>query len=260
MPREILPTGTDSPQSPFDRVRQVRDDGSEFWSARDLCQIVEYETWRNFAAAIDRAKIACENSGSAAQDHFVGASKLIELGKGGRREVEDFNLSRFAAYLVVMNGDPRKPAIAAAQSYFAIRTRQAEVVETRLADALDVPKRQMEIMQLAQGLIDPRHLEAKARLVLARALGEAPELDPKTTPLYAQTYLEEKGLTRDEIKSMSSVFGKRLKAMYQLERGEDPGQYPLETKAGQVRQVNAYTEADRDLFDRVWTKYYGEAS
>ncbi|TWH05509.1 hypothetical protein L618_008700000010, partial [Rhodococcus rhodochrous J45] len=129
-----------------------------------------------------------------------------------------------------------------------------------LAAALDVPKRQMEIMQLAQGLIDPRHLEAKARLVLARALGEAPELDPKTTPLYAQTYLEEKGLTRDEIKSMSSVFGKRLKAMYQLERGEDPGQYPLETKAGQVRQVNAYTEADRDLFDRVWTKYYGEAS
>ncbi|WP_432679376.1 phage antirepressor KilAC domain-containing protein [Rhodococcus pyridinivorans] len=112
--------------SPFDAIRQTRPDGTEFWSARDLCQVVEYETWRNFAAAIDRAKIACENSGSAARDHFVGASKMIDLGKGGRREVEDFNLSRFGAYLTVMNGDPRKSTIADAQAYFAIQTRVAE--------------------------------------------------------------------------------------------------------------------------------------
>lgn len=248
-------TGHES-ASPFDRIRQTRPDGTEFWSARDLCQVVEYETWRNFAAAIDRAKIAARNSGNDVTSLFVDVSKK----SSGGRPAEDVELSRFAAYLVVMNGDPRKQAIADAQAYFAIRTRQAEVVEAKIVDTLDVSKRQMELMQLAQGIIAPAHLEAKARLVLARALGEAPELDPATTPLYAQTFLEEKGLKRDEIKSVAPVFGKRLKAMYQLEHGEDPKQYPLETKTGQIRPVNAYTEADRDLFDRVWEKYYGGAA
>ncbi len=247
-------------ESPFDAIRQIRADGSEFWAARDLAQALEYETWRNFAAAIDRAKMALVNSGEAVTSHVADASKLVERPQGGSIKQEDFELSRFGAYLVVMNGDPRKPAIAAAQSYFAIRTHQAEVVEAKLTDEIGTAKAQMELMQLAQGLIDPAHLECKARLVLARAMGEAPELDASTTPLYAQTYLEEKGLSRDEIKSMSSVFGKRLKAMYQLEHGEDPKQYPLETKSGQVRQVNAYTEADRVLFDRVWAKYYGGAA
>ncbi|OZE35672.1 MULTISPECIES: phage antirepressor KilAC domain-containing protein [unclassified Rhodococcus (in: high G+C Gram-positive bacteria)] len=112
--------------SPFDAIRRVRADGSEYWSARELSKAVEYETWRNFAAALDRAKIACENSGSPAQDHFVGVSKMVEIGSGAQRSSDDYQLSRFGAYLVVMNGDPRKPAIAAAQSYFAIRTREAE--------------------------------------------------------------------------------------------------------------------------------------
>lgn len=112
--------------SPFDAIRHVRADGSEYWSARELAKALEYETWRNFAAAIDRAQLSCENSGSAASDHFVEASKMIELGKGGKRSVEDIELSRFGSYLTVMNGDPSKAPIAAAQSYFAIRTRQAE--------------------------------------------------------------------------------------------------------------------------------------
>ncbi|WP_051637056.1 hypothetical protein [Rhodococcus sp. UNC363MFTsu5.1] len=238
----------------------MRSDGTEFWSARKLVQLTEYETWRNFAAAVERAKIACQNSGSAPQDHFVDAVKMIELGKGGRREVEDFELSRFGAYLVVMNGDPRKMAIAAAQAYFAIRTRQAEVAERGLADVIDLAAARLRLIQTAQGLIDPGHLEAKARIVLARGLGDAPELDTATTPLYAQTYLEEKGLDRTEIKSMSPVFGKRIKAAYVLEYGKDPKQYPLETATGQVRNVNAYTESDRPLLDAVWAKYYGGAA
>ncbi|WP_161995421.1 BRO family protein [Rhodococcus sp. YH1] len=255
-----LPGTSPSEESPFDSIRQTRADGTEFWSARDLAQVVEYESWRNFAAAIDRAKAALVNSGEFVTSHVADASKLVERPQGGSIRQEDFELSRFGAYLVVMNGDPRKPAIAAAQAYFAIRTRQAEVVEAKLTDAISTAKAQMELMRMAQGLIDPAHLECKARLVLARAMGEAPQLDPATTPLYAQSYLEEKGLSRNEIKSMSSVFGKRLKAMYQLEHGEDPKQYPLETKSGQIRPVNAYTESDRVLFDRVWEKYYGGAA
>ncbi|WP_179275737.1 phage antirepressor KilAC domain-containing protein [Rhodococcus sp. 06-418-5] len=119
--------------SPFDAIRRVRPDGSEYWSARELSKALEYETWRNFAAAIDRAKMSCENSGSAAQDHFVDTSKMIELGKGGRRAVDDVELSRFGSYLTVMNGDPSKTPIAAAQSYFAIRTRQAETAPAELS-------------------------------------------------------------------------------------------------------------------------------
>src|SRR5690606_9419281 len=144
--------------NPFDAMKRTRADGSEFWSARDLCKAVRYETWRNFAAAIDRAQISCQNSGAAAQEHFVGVGKMIDLGKGGRREVEDYELSRFAAYLTVMNGDPRKTEIAAAQAYFAIRTRQAEVVEQKLADSIEMAERRLRLIQAAKGLIDEGHL------------------------------------------------------------------------------------------------------
>ncbi|MBM4683798.1 hypothetical protein GS532_07645 [Rhodococcus hoagii] len=244
--------------SPFDAIRQVRPDGTEFWSARELAQHLEYETWRNFAAAIDRAVMSASNAKTDVTSHVVGVNKVVERPQGGSLMVDDYELSRFGAYLVVMNGDPRKPAIAEAQAYFAIRTRQAEVVERAVRDEIGTAKAQMELLGLAKGLIDDRHLEAKARLVLARGLGEAPELDPSTTPLYAQTYLEQKGVAKDEIKSISPTFGKRIKAAFVLKHGCDPKQYPLETKSGQIRPVNAYTEADRPLFEDVWNRYYAK--
>lgn len=148
--------------SPFDEIRRVGPDGSEYWSARELSKALEYETWRNFAAAIDRAKLSCENSGSAARDHFVDTSKMIELGKGGRRAVEDVQLSRFGSYLTVMNGDPSKAPIAAAQSYFAIRTRQAEVARPALTP--------ME--EMARGLV-------AAQSLLAVSEARIGELEPK---------------------------------------------------------------------------------
>lgn len=114
----------------------------------------------------------------------------------------------------------------------------------------------LELIQAAKGLVDPRHLEAKARIVLARGLGEAPELEPAHTPLYAQTFLEEKGLNRSKVASISPVFGKRVKAAYVLEHGASPERYPLTTQGGQVRLVNAYTESDRPLLERVWQEYY----
>ncbi|MGI5222463.1 phage antirepressor N-terminal domain-containing protein [Nocardia sp. CA-290969] len=115
---------------------------------------------------------------------------------------------------------------------------------------------QMEIIRLAEGIIDAKHLEAKARIVLARSLGEAPELDPTSRPLYAQSYLAEKGLRRSEVKSISGVFGKRVKAAYVLKYGVDPKKYPLEAENGRIVDANAYTEADRPLMDEVWDRYY----
>lgn len=115
---------------------------------------------------------------------------------------------------------------------------------------------QMELAQAARGLIHPDHLEAKARIILARGLGEAPELDPSSKPLYAQSYLEEKGLSDKQRKAKAGVFGKRLKKAYTERHGREPEKYPLNLSNGQIRQVNGYTEADRPLMDEVWTQYF----
>jgi P22_AR N-terminal domain. len=118
----------------------------------------------------------------------------------------------------------------------------------------------MELVQAAKGLIDPKHLEAKARVILAQGLGEAPEIPFKDRPLYTSDYLAEKNLSRNKLKSVSGVFGKRVKAAYVLETGREPGKYLLNLANGQTRPVNAYTEADRPLMDQVWDKYYGKVA
>ena len=115
---------------------------------------------------------------------------------------------------------------------------------------------QMELCQAAKGLIHPDHLEARARIVLARGLGEAPELDPKTRPLYTADFLKSKNLSTKKMKSIAPMFGKRMKALYTLEKGSEPEKYDLTLPNGQVRQVNGYTEADRELMQRIWDQYY----
>lgn len=112
--------------SPFDAIRRTRDDGTEYWSARDLMAAMQYDQWRNFETAIHRARASATNTGYEAEHHIAGASKMVGVGSGASRAVDDWHLTRFGAYLVVMNGDPRKPEVAAAQAYFAIKTREAE--------------------------------------------------------------------------------------------------------------------------------------
>jgi len=115
---------------------------------------------------------------------------------------------------------------------------------------------QMELCQAAKGLIRPEHLEARARVVLARGLGERAELDPVDRPLYAQDYLRAKNLPTAKLKSIAGMFGKRLKKAYTSAHGTTPEKYPLNLSNGQVREVNAYTEADRPLMDQIWNTYY----
>lgn len=115
---------------------------------------------------------------------------------------------------------------------------------------------QMELCQIAKGLIRAEHLEAKARVILARGLGEKPELDPVDRPLYAQQYLKEKNLSAKQMRSKASIFGKRLKKAYVEKYGRDPEKYDLDLSNGQTRPVNAYTEADRPLMDAVWSEYF----
>jgi len=128
MKSELIQQLTDN----FESYAQQTETGIEYWLARDLQHLLGYSEWRNFQNAINKAKTSCEVVGHPIGDHFVDVTKMVELGSGSQREVDDMMLTRFACYLVAQNGDPAKPEIAFAQAYFAIQTRRAELIEQRM--------------------------------------------------------------------------------------------------------------------------------
>lgn len=159
--------------SPFDAIRQVRPDGTEFWSARDLMPMLGYDEWRNFTRCVTEARRAAEITG--ASDQFVDSNKMVATGSGAQRAVVDVHLTRYAAYMVAMSCDGRKPEVAEAKTYFAIRTRQAEVAPQKeltedeiVQQALAITVRKVEALTAKVTELEPA---AKSWNHLASASG-----------------------------------------------------------------------------------------
>ena len=117
----------------FDGITRT-EQGTEFWLARELQPHLGYDRWENFANVVEKARTACRNSGQSVGDHFRDVTKMVGLGAGAKREIDDVALTRYACYLIAQNGDPKKPQVAFAQTYFALQTRKQELIEQRLGE------------------------------------------------------------------------------------------------------------------------------
>ena len=136
---------TKFPQSVFEQIKKTNEYGMEFWSARELKDALEYSQWRNFLQVIEKAKSACIISNFDLENHFADVSKMVKVGSEAQREIDDINLSRYACYLIVQNGDPGKEIIALGQTYFAIQTRKQEIKDD--FEKLDEDNKRLRIRQ-----------------------------------------------------------------------------------------------------------------
>ena len=137
----ILLNDIDKNNKSFEDIKHIDENGVEFWYARELMPILQYSNWQNFEKIIDKAKISCENSGISVFEHFIDINKTIKMPKGAEKNILDYELTRYACYLIAQNGDSRKKVIALAQTYFAVQTRKQELTEKEYSMLTEDEKR-----------------------------------------------------------------------------------------------------------------------
>ena len=171
----------------FEAHAQQTEGGVEYWLARDIQYLLGYAKWDNFLNVVSKAKTACEVSGHKVSDHFADVGKMVDLGSGSQREVDDLMLTRYACYLVAQNGDPKKQEIAFAQTYFAVQTRRAELIEQRLLEAECVSARhKLSATEKELSLVIYEQTGGEDNFALIRSKGDQALFGKSTQAMKAQ--------------------------------------------------------------------------
>lgn len=231
-----------------EQVRTYEEDGEIWFIATDVARILGYRDAERMTRNLHTYEVGTHIVGTRAGSRSVSAINLGGL-------FHALNAARVEAAEPFQRWVNHKvlPSIYRTGSYSLPGVTPTSNAED---PALVRAKGLMELVALAKDVISPDYLEAKARIVLARAMGDTPEIEASARPLYVQDYMREKGVSSDDIKSYAPTFGKYVKKAYKAERGVEPGKRFDETSSGQVREVCVYTEADRPIFDRAWSESY----
>lgn len=224
-------------------IRTATVGGEPWFVAKDVCDALGISNPTDALKRLDDDERARFNLGRQGKANIVNEPGLYSLILASRKpEAKAFKRWITHEVLPAIRRDGGYISPSASEHQVNALIRQAQM--------------RMELVQAAKGIIDPGHLEAKARVILAQGLGELPELPAENRPLYTSDYLKSKNLSTRRTRSVAPMFGKRVKAAYVLKHGREPGKYPMNLPNGQTRNVYAYMEADRPLMDQIWEQYY----
>lgn len=231
-----------------EQVRTYEEDGEIWFIATDVARILGFSDATHMTRGLDSDEVGLHNVETRAGSRSVSVINLAGL-------FHVLNTARVEAVRPFKRWVNHEvlPSIYRTGSYSLPGVAPAPTTED---PTLARAKGLMELVALAKDVISPDYLEAKARIVLARAMGDTPEIEASARPLYVPDYMREQGVSSDNIKSYAPTFGKYVKKAYKAERGVEPGKRFDETPSGQVREVCVYTEADRPIFDRAWSESY----
>jgi hypothetical protein len=259
------------PKSPFDSIKRIDREGCEYWLARELMGLLGYKQYRRFADAIQRAIVSCQIQGKLTENHFAIVGNMVKRTQGGGVSQEDYKLSRYAAYLIAMNGDVRKPEIAQAQSYFVVKTREAETVIPQQHDELEALRLQVRIAEAqASSMKDQRFvLESSASIVTIHGAGMLALIQGRPEAVVRETETQFESVVMNEDGKQLAVFrgkslaqlGKELKfkSGKELEKWlESCGHDHLISKAMRPVQTDYIPAESVELVRELWANQKGD--